>query len=100
MNNLINIGLTNETIEKLINEYEEPFVDGINNNIDNTSKIFDLIKAFGIENINDYILNHFDIFLLKYKDIKNLIMQADLDNLKREIIEDNDYLAEYIMDNI
>ena len=100
MNNLINIGFNKETIDELIENYGVGLVSGINAESLNTSKICELIKAFGISDINDYIYYHIDIFTYNYDNVKNIIMTADLDKLKKEVINDKDYLAEYITSNI
>ena len=96
MNNLLELGFTQEFIDKLIEKEGFVSINGLNNNIENMKRIITIVKELQVEDINDFIYENTSLFYQDYKKIKNIIDNTDLELLVEQIKEDSNNLAQFL----
>lgn len=73
MNFLMMCGVTNDVIKKIIENNNDSIILNAEWNIENVVSSIEYFKSIGIENIDDILINRFDIFLRGREKLKKKI---------------------------
>ena len=85
MNNLKELGINNNTIERIINNNSESIIFTIENNIENIREIINYMKQIGIYNIDELLVYEIDYFLLDINILKEKINNQEIiDNINND----------------
>lgn len=85
MNNLKELGINNNTIERIIKNNSESIIFTIENNIENITEIINYMKQIGIYNIDELLVYEIDYFLLNINTLKNKITNQEIiDNINND----------------
>lgn len=95
MDNLLKIGIEQETIDKMIEVNDIFLVEELDEKHLNTLKIINTLRELKIdkENIDLMLINYIDIFLMDYDSFVNKLKDVDLNDFSNMI--NNDLEAAY-----
>lgn len=95
MDNLLKIGIEQETIDKMIEVNDIFLVEELDEKHLDTLKIINTLRELKIdkENIDLMLINYIDIFLMDYDSFVNKLKDVDLNNFSNMI--NNDLEAAY-----
>ena len=100
MNNLLKMGIKQETIDKLIENEDYTSILAINVDVDNTYRILLLFSDLGVSDLDYYLLNYTILFSKDFNEYKELLNNVDIDDIKAKTEKDINYLAEYLLELI
>ena len=98
MNNLLKMGIKQETIDKLIENEDYTSILAINNDVDNTYRILLLFSDLGVNDLDYYLLNHINLFCIEFDEYKKILGNINIDEIKAKTEKDINYLAEYLLE--
>ena len=87
MNNLLKLGISQDTIDKMIDSYNITIVNDLNVNYEKAFRILNGLKAIGIKDevINQILINRIDLFTMDYNKFVNKLVKYDLKEVAEEI---------------
>ncbi len=89
---LLNCGITEEGLKKIIINNSEQLVLDAEWNIERVVGAINYLRSLGINNIEKLLINRFDIVLRGEKSLKETINVLDVDKLVEMINEDIKYV--------
>lgn len=93
MNYLLDLGIKNETIERILKHNNETIYYSIESNKENITNIINYLKSIDIKNIDELLIYEIDFFLNDFEKIKEKITKYDIDKIKC-INDDCTYIEE------
>ena len=87
MNNLLKLGISQDTIDKMIDSYNITIVNDLNVNYEKAFRILNGLKAIEIKDeiINQILINRIDLFTMDYNKFVNKLVKYDLKEFDEEI---------------
>ena len=95
MRNLLNIGIKQETIDKMIKKNGEIIISNLDHNYKNVYKMINIMSVFKIEDINNLLINYTPIFTVDYENAINALSKTNKQTIE-EINEDPAILFEIL----
>jgi len=95
MRNLLNIGIKQETIDKMIEKNGEIIISNLDHNYKNVYKMINIMSIFKIEDINNLLINYTPIFTVDYENAINALSKTNKQTIE-EINEDPAILFEIL----
>ena len=77
MNYLINLGISEETLNKIIEINDEAIILSIECNEENITNIINYLRYIGIKNIEDLLIYEIDFFLNDFEEIKKKLRREN-----------------------
>ncbi len=87
MNYLIDLGVSKETLNKIIEVNGTTIILSIECNEESITNIINYLKYIGIKNIDDLLIYEIDFFLNKFEDVKKKLRMEnvqDIYNINRD----------------
>lgn len=81
MNYLIDLGISEETINQIIEVNDEAIIPSFEYNEENITNIINYLKYVGIKNIEDLLIYEVDFFLKDFEEVKKLIRMEDRETI-------------------
>ncbi len=81
MNYLMNLGFSEEIINKIIKQNGDAIIPSFECNKDNIVNIINYLKYIGIRNIDQLLVYEVDLFLKDYEEIKKKIRVEDFETI-------------------
>ena len=101
MENLLKIGISQETIDNMLEVNTIFDVDDLNVNFNNTNRILSVLKQLKIreETINILLINYIDLFLMDYNKFLLKIKNCDLHELSENINNDAEVVKDIFLND-
>ena len=95
MKYLINLGIKEKTLDKILKQNGDAIELSIECNKENITNIILFLKQIGIQNIDSLLIYEIDIFLTNFEIIKSKLIQCDKETINA-INEDFTFIEEIL----
>lgn len=101
MDNLLKIGISQDTIDNMINANGVFNVDELDANYNNTNRILTILKQLriGQETIDLLLVNYIDLFLMDYNKFISKLRYADLSEVSFSINNNLDAVEDIFLND-
>jgi negative regulator of genetic competence, sporulation and motility len=96
MNNLLEIGISNNTIKEMINKNDYLTIEDLDFNYNNVKDIIKYFKNIGINNIDNLLINYNYIFFIDLDIIKEELNKYDINEVVNSINSDSSSIVELL----